>query len=492
MSVYRYSLNENLQCFYLREKSMHLLRYRQLFQMNELCWLLLSFLLQYAASQNVETLGSSETKACAENLVASQQAKDRLETPASFKAKENKLERGNIIMPSAATITKEDGQMSVSSVEEDPISAFLSSLVIIDPSPFLPPDYILSRKLLPQKENLIKTKEAAAAGPKLLKKSVKGTDDERGSTKSKEVEKSSFLHTSEGTEEERKAAIGAALSLKTLIGNGKHRHSNMIKSSLADVIPSKVSSDDNSGVKQAGDLSSQKEEEFSIKTKAYVPTSGIGITLQSQRADTTTSLMKSEGTTSSTTGLKTSDAQGVFQPLTSCGHQCLIAGTLAISSGLEWTDALRHPSSLGFKEAETKVTRALTAALWKTQFGFFLDVVEVVAFVPGRIDPVVLVDVLLQFSDFKVQLTAQLLFQALVENLEEGKLPETDIRVDISETYFLMRSTAMISCKDDSLEVPRWAWLALTGGLTSFGIIAVTGCIFALRRFWRSGPRLSK
>merc|ERR1719234_598006 len=173
--------------------------------------------------------------------------------------------------------------------------------------------------------------------------------------------------------------------------------------------------------------------------------------------------MKSEETTGSTSSLKPSGAQGVFQPLNSCGHQCLIVGTLAISSGLEWNDALRHPSSLGFKEIETKVTRALTAALSKTQFGVFLDFVELVAFVPGRIDPVVLVDVLLQFSDFNVKLTAHLLFQVLVENLEEGKLPETDLKVDISETYFLMRSTGMMSCQADNLEMLSWAWLALTG-----------------------------
>ena len=111
-----------------------------------------------------------------------------------------------------------------------------------------------------------------------------------------------------------------------------------------------------------------------------------------------------------------------------------------------------------------------------------------------RIDPFVLVDVLLQFSNFNVKPTAHLLFQALMENLADGKLPETDFKVDISETYFLVRRTGeAVSCQADNLDVPRWAWLALTGGLTAFGIIAVTGCIIALRRFWRSRPaKLSK
>jgi len=295
-----------------------------------------------------------------------------------------------------------------------------------------------------------------------------------------------------GTVEERKAVMGAALSLETLIGNGKHRHSTVIKSSSADVIPTKVSPVDNDSGKQAGDLRTEKGEEIASNAKAVVPLSSIGITHQVQITEATIPPMKSDDTTSSTSGLKFSGAQGVFQPLTSCGHQCLIVGTLAISSGLEWTDALRHPSSLGFKQIESKVTRALTAALWKTQFGVFLDVVEVVAFVPGRIDPIVLVDVLLQFSDFNVKLTAHLLLKALVENLEEGKLPETDLKVNISGSYFLMRSTGTISCQDDNPEVPRWVWLALTGGLASFGIIAVTGCIFTLRRFWRSGPRRTK
>ena len=440
--------------------------------MNELWWLPLVVLLHHVAPQNSTTPRTSETNSRTGDSVAPQETSSRLESP---DLRENKLRRENVVMPSATTMTKTGGLV----VEEDPISAFLSRLVIIDPTPYLPPGYISSRKVVSGEEI---TKETSSTG-QTAEKSAEGTDGKEAITKSRETKKSS-LHS---PEEGRNVAIG---SLGTLIGNGKHRH-NAIEPPLTDGIPARVLPVDNDAVRQVEDLRTKKEAKLA---RNAAPSSSLGTTNQKRIVEATTT--KSEGKTSSTSGLKSS--QSVDQPSTSCGHQCLVGGTLAISSGLEWTDALRHPSSLGFKEFEAKVTRALTAALWQTQFAAFLDFVEVAQFVPGRIDPVVLVDVLLQFSDFNVKPTAHLLFQALMENLQEGKLPETDFKVDISETYFLVRRTGeSISCQDnlqdDNLDVPRWAWLALTGGLTSFGIIAVTGCIVALRRFWRSRPaKLSK
>jgi len=449
--------------------------------MNELWWLPLAVLLHQAVPQHLAIPSPSEAASRTEDLMVPQETSDRSEKP-DFR--ENELQRGNIVMPSAATMSKTD-----SPVVEDPISAFLSRLVIIDPSPFLPPDYNSSRKVEPGEENLTQTKETAATG-NIAEESVEGVNEKETITESREIKKPTS-HSPEGT---RNVAIG---SLGTLIGNGKHRHT-VIESSLADDNLVKVSSVDNNAARQVEDLETKKGSKISSQATLSVPFSSLGITPQNQIVEATTSPVNSESKSGSTSGLKFSQTQGVLKPLTSCVHQCVIIGTLAISSGLEWTDALRHPSSLGFKEVESKVNRALTTALWQAQFAAFLDFVEVAQFVPGRTDPVVLVDVLLQFSDFNVKPTAQLLFQALMENLEEEKLPETDFKVDTSETYFLERSTGQqtgesISCQEDNPDVPRWAWLAITGGLTSFGIIAVTGCIVAMRRFWRSQPaKLSK
>ena len=449
--------------------------------MNELWWLLLAMImLHHAAPQLLVTSSPPETKSQIENVVSPQETSDGLGTSNLLKVNENKLRRGNIAKPSAVTITKTD----------DPISAFLSRLVIIDPSPYLPPDYHTSKQVGPAEENVIKT-EVTAAGQTAKEESVQVTDEKEATTNSREMKKSTIPYRAdEGSKEERIAAIGTAFPLGTLIGNGKHRHT-VIKTSLT----ARVSPVDIEVESQVEDLLTKKEAEAA--NKATEPSPNFRITHQEQIVEASTTPIKSEDTTGNKGGLMFSKAQVVFPPWTSCGHQCLIVGTLAINSGLEWTDALRHPASLGFKEIESKVTRALTAALWQTQFGAFLDFVQVAAFVPGRVDPNVLVDVLLQFSDFNVKPTAHLLFQALLKNLDEGKLPETNFKVDISETYFLARSTgqgAGESCQEekDNLDVPRWAWLALTGGLTSFGIIAVTGCIVALRRIWRSGPRLSK
>ena len=364
-------------------------------------------------------------------------------------------------MPSAATMTETGNQ-----VVEDPIAAFLSRLVILDPSPFLPPDYVSSRKEVPREEI---AKETSVSG-QMIKESVEDTDEKEAISKSREAKKSTSSYSPQ-----EHVAIG---SLGALIGNGKHNHT-AIKS-----VPARVSPDYNDDSRQIEDLQTKMES----KATASVPSSGFRISNHKQMVEATTTPMNLEDETRSTNGLN-SQAQVVLQPLNSCGYQCLIVGTLAISSGLEWTDALRHPSSLGFKKIESKVTRALIALLWKTRFVAFLDLVEVAQFVPGRIGPVVLVDVLLQFSNFNVKPTAHLLFQALTENLVEGNLPDTDFKVDISKTYFLVRSTGeSISCQENNLDVPHWSWLALIGGLTSFAIIVVTCCIVVLRRLWRSRP----
>ena len=319
-------------------------------------------------------------------------------------------------------------------------------------------------------------------GEMMKKSTIEDINEKRATIKRMKGEKFVSPHIDEGTKEQ-KVSVGY---LKTLIGEGEHRHT-VIESSHTDadtVTGPKVHND--ASVK-VGDSKNGKE----LQSKAQQATPGLELVVHKQSEESTNSQRHS------TSNLKSSSGQGASQPLILCGHRCTIVGTLAVSSGLEWTDALRHPASLGFKDVEMKVTKALTAVLWQTKFGEYLDFMEVAAFVPGRVDPVVLVDVLLQFSNFNIKLTAHLLFQAIMEQVDKGRLPETQFKVDFSKTYFLMRSSDQeagnsMSCRDDNLEVPRWAWLALTGGITSVGIIAVTGSIVVLRRYWRSGPRLSK
>ena len=144
-----------------------------------------------------------------------------------LKVNENKLRRGNIAKPSAVTITKTD----------DPISAFLSRLVIIDPSPYLPPDYHTSKQVGPAEENVIKT-EVTAARQTAKEESVQVTDEKEATTNSREMKKSTFPYRADkGSKEERIAAIGTAFPLGTLIGNGKHRHTVIKTSPTARVSP---------------------------------------------------------------------------------------------------------------------------------------------------------------------------------------------------------------------------------------------------------------
>jgi len=171
-----------------------------------------------------------------------------------------------------------------------------------------------------------------------------------------------------------------------------------------------------------------------------------------------------------------------------CGEYCSLAGTIFITSGLDWSEELLQTYSDKYEEVTGEVVKEIAKIFENVYFGSTFEFASVEAY--SRRDGKVLVDFYLQFGGIIFNVNTKDIKESFAEKLEVGdsnnlKMGKFDI--DLSATYFLVVDTSSplkvleFETVDGTL-LPDWAWLVVFVGVVSTFIITFFAVIMGVNK----------
>ena len=229
-------------------------------------------------------------------------------------------------------------------------------------------------------------------------------------------------------------------------------------------------------------LDHKKESGELLSTLPSSPSTLLYVELMSSTTTSTTTSTMTTSTSRRTSPIPISTTPGV------CGEYCSLAGTIFITSGLDWSEELLQTYSDKYEEVTGEVVKEIAKIFENVYFGNTFEFASVEAY--SRRDGKVLVDFYLQFGRIVFNLNTKNIKESFAEKLEVGdsnslKMGKFDI--DLSATYFFVVDTASplkvleFETVDGTL-LPDWAWLVVFVGVVSIFIITFFAVIMGVNK----------
>lgn len=196
---------------------------------------------------------------------------------------------------------------------------------------------------------------------------------------------------------------------------------------------------------------------------------------------TTTTLKEPKETTSATTTTTTLFA-------VECGTFCSLHGNVVIIEGLEWNTKLLHEVTENFKLNKNKFERQCSKIFKHVYFGAAFEFCSLQSFAKTSNGVKVLFS--LQFNGLIFKITSKDIYKAFRDYMEYNHESNMmgDYKVDAESAFFLVVDSDLSDgtfgqkFAKYGVELPDWAWLVVIAGIVCILIVAVLGISIGLQR----------
>ena len=171
-----------------------------------------------------------------------------------------------------------------------------------------------------------------------------------------------------------------------------------------------------------------------------------------------------------------------------CGTFCSLHGNILITKGLRWNTKLLHEVTEDFKQNKKKFERQCSKIFSHVYFGSAFEFCSLQSFAKTPHGVRALFS--LQFNGLIFNITSKDIYKAFRDYMEYNHDNNMmgDYRVDIDSTYFLVvdsdlgGGTFVPKFAKYGVELPDWAWLVVIAGIVCILIVAVLGIAIGVQR----------
>ena len=171
-----------------------------------------------------------------------------------------------------------------------------------------------------------------------------------------------------------------------------------------------------------------------------------------------------------------------------CGTFCSLHGNILITEGLHWNTKLLHEVTEDFKQNKKKFERQCSKIFSHVYFGSAFEFCSLQSFAKTPHGVRALFS--LQFNGLIFNITSKDIYKAFRDYMEYNHDDNMmgDYRVDIDSTYFLVvdsdlgDGTFVPKFAKYGVELPDWAWLVVIAGIVCILIVAVLGIAIGVQR----------
>ena len=151
-----------------------------------------------------------------------------------------------------------------------------------------------------------------------------------------------------------------------------------------------------------------------------------------------------------------------------------------IRSGMKWTENFKHVFTEDFKNSKDEVEKCCYDVFNKNNFDATITSCSVVEFT--KLGDEVLAEIKLQFDGLSNSISSEDVMKMFAEQtkMKNGSYMMGHYDVNVHSSYFLIAENEI---KDDSRELPDWAWLVVMGSIVSVCIIAMFGVTISIHRY---------
>lgn len=171
-----------------------------------------------------------------------------------------------------------------------------------------------------------------------------------------------------------------------------------------------------------------------------------------------------------------------------CGIFCSLHGNILITEGLRWNTKLLHEVTEDFKLNKDKFERQCSKIFTHVYFGTAFEFCSLQSFAKTPNGVRVLFS--LQFNGLIFNITSKDIYKAFRDYMEYNHDDNMmgDYRVDIDSTYFLVVDSDLTDGTSGpkfakyGVELPDWAWLVVIAGIVCILIVSVLGVTIGIQR----------
>lgn len=206
------------------------------------------------------------------------------------------------------------------------------------------------------------------------------------------------------------------------------------------------------------------------------------------RAPSTDQHSKPSTTTKPTTSAKPKKTTTEEPFVVECGIFCSLHGNILITEGLRWNTKLLHEVTEDFKLNKDKFERQCSKIFTHVYFGTAFEFCSLQSFAKTPNGVRVLFS--LQFNGLIFNITSKDIYKAFRDYMEYNHDDNMmgDYRVDIDSTYFLVVDSDLTDGTSGpkfakyGVELPDWAWLVVIAGIVCILIVSVLGVTIGIQR----------
>ena len=198
--------------------------------------------------------------------------------------------------------------------------------------------------------------------------------------------------------------------------------------------------------------------------------------------------LQSTTTSPTTTSAQTDETTTAELFVVECGRFCSLHGNILITEGLRWSTKLLHEVTEDFKQNKKKFEQQCSKIFKHVYFGSAFEFCSLQSFAKALDGVKVLFS--LQFNGLIFNITSKDIYKAFRDYMEFNHDDNMmgDYRVEIDSAYFLVVDSDL---SDGTLgpkfakygvELPDWAWLVVIASIVCILIVAVLGITIGVQR----------
>jgi len=198
--------------------------------------------------------------------------------------------------------------------------------------------------------------------------------------------------------------------------------------------------------------------------------------------------LQSTTTSPTTTSAQTDETTTAELFVVECGRFCSLHGNILITEGLLWSTKLLHEVTEDFKQNKKKFEQQCSKIFKHVYFGSAFEFCSLQSFAKALDGVKVLFS--LQFNGLIFNITSKDIYKAFRDYMEFNHDDNMmgDYRVEIDSAYFLVVDSDL---SDGTLgpkfakygvELPDWAWLVVIASIVCILIVAVLGITIGVQR----------